>query len=183
MPAVGGRWLEGGDLPRLDAGRLIPEIWDNGEVTASFDRSSRDSDTGGGESASGSGDSASDSWILSMLFWLSPLTESGLSPATLFEGPRDKDEDVWVDGLTEPFIVPAIEGRGALGGGPIEVRFVGGSMDFRAVVGAVVVPGVDLPEELDEPSCLVGDLFGDLDQSACTEQSYKNSPKSTCPQP
>lgn len=63
-------------------------------------------------------------------------------------------------------MVPAIEGRGALGGGPIEVRFEGGSMDFRAVVGAVVVPGVDLPEEVDEPGCLVGDLSGDLDRSA-----------------
>lgn len=62
--------------------------------------------------------------------------------------------------------MPAIEGRGALGGRPIEVRFVGGSIDFRAVVGAVVVPGADLPEDVDEPSCLVGDLFGDLDQSA-----------------
>ena len=102
-----------------------------------------------------------------MLCWLSPLTDSGLSLApgrigTLFEGPRDKDVDVWVDGLNEPFMVPAIEGRGAIGGGPIEVRFVGGSMDLRAVVRAVVVPGVDLPEELDEPSCLVGDLFGDF---------------------
>ena len=63
-------------------------------------------------------------------------------------------------------MVPAIEGRGALGGGPIEGRFVGGSMDFRAVVAAVVVPGIDLPEEVDELSCLVGDLLGDLDQSA-----------------
>ena len=71
-----------------------------------------------------------------------------------------------MDGLVEPFMVPAIEGRGALGGGPIEVRFVGGSMDFRAVVEAAVVTEVDLPKELDEPSCLVGDLFGDLDQSA-----------------
>ena len=105
-----------------------------------------------------------------MLCWLSPLAESGVSLApgrieSLFEGPRDKDEDVWMVGLDEPFMVPAIEGRGALCGGPIEVRFVGGSMDFRAVVGAAVVPGVDLPEELDEPGCLVGDLFGDLDQS------------------
>lgn len=57
-------------------------------------------------------------------------------------------------------MVPAIEGRGALGGGPIEVRFVGGSMDFRAVVGAVVGSRVI------EVSCLVGDLFGDLNQSA-----------------
>lgn len=62
-------------------------------------------------------------------------------------------------------MVPAIEDRGALGGGPITFLFVGGSMDFRAVAGAVVVPDVDLPEEVDEPACLVGDLFGDLDQS------------------
>ena len=57
-----------------------------------------------------------------------------------------------------------MEGREALGGGPIDVRFVGGSMDFRAVFGAVV-PDVDLPEMVDGPSCLVGDLVGDLDQS------------------
>ena len=30
----------------------------------------------------------------------------------------------------------------------------------------MVVPGVDLPEEVEEATCLVGDLFGDLDQSA-----------------
>ena len=172
MPALGGRgFVEGGDLPRLDAGRLIPEAWDKGEMTAPFDRSSRDSDTGCGESAFGSGDSVGDSWILSILCWLSPLTE--LSPSlragrieSLFAGPRDEDEDVWLDGLAEPFMVSAIEGRGALGGGPIGVRFVGGSIDFRSLVGAVVVPGADLPEEVDEPSCLVGDLFGDLDQLA-----------------
>lgn len=34
-------------------------------------------------------------------------------------------------------------------------------MDFRTVVGTVVIPGVDLPEEVEEPICLVGDLFGD----------------------
>lgn len=38
-------------------------------------------------------------------------------------------------------------------------------MDFRDVVGAVVPPEIDLPE-VDEPSCFVGDLFGDFDQSA-----------------
>ena len=59
-----------------------------------------------------------------------------------------------------------MEGRDALGGGPIEVRLVGGSVDFRAVVGVVVVPGVDLLEILDEAGCLVGDLFGDLSKSA-----------------
>lgn len=48
-------------------------------------------------------------------------------------------------------------------------------MDFRAVFGAVVVPGIDLPEEVDEPSCLVGDLLGDLDQSACIH-SHRVSP-------
>ena len=62
-------------------------------------------------------------------------------------------------------MVLTIEGRETLGVGPIEVRFAGGSMDFRAVVGVVVVPDVGLPEMVDEPSCLVGDLFGDLEQS------------------
>lgn len=59
-----------------------------------------------------------------------------------------------------------MEGRGALGGGPIDVRLIGGSIDFRAVVGAFMVPGVDLLEMLDEASCLVGDLFGDFSKSA-----------------
>ena len=59
-------------------------------------------------------------------------------------------------------MVLAIEGRDALGAGPIEARFVGESIDFRAVVGAVVFPEIDLLEEVDETSCLVGDLFGDL---------------------
>ena len=121
---------------------------------------------GGGGSASGSGDSAGVSWILVILFWLSSLTEVGLSSAAgriegLFESLRDNDEDAWEDDFAEPFIVPAIEGRGALGGGPIEVRFVGGSIDLRVVFGAVLVPGVDLLERVDELSCLVGDLFGD----------------------
>ena len=62
-------------------------------------------------------------------------------------------------------MVLAIEGREALGVGPIEVRFAGGSIEFRAVVGVVVVPDEGLPDMVDEPSCLVGDLFGDLDQS------------------
>lgn len=106
-----------------------------------------------------------------MLCWLSPLTE--LRPScvaggigSLSKGPRDNDEDVWLAGLAEPFIVPAMEVRGALGGSPIEVRFVGGSIDFRAVVGPVVTPILDLAESVDGPSCLVGDLFGDLDLSA-----------------
>ncbi len=55
-----------------------------------------------------------------------------------------------------------MEGRGVLCVGPIEGRFVGESIDFRAVVGAVLVPRVDLPDTVDEPSCLVGDLVGDL---------------------
>lgn len=46
-------------------------------------------------------------------------------------------------------------------------------MDFRAVVGAVVAPGVDLLEE-EEPSCLVGDLFGDLNQSAQTFEAIRS---------
>ena len=187
MPAVGGRWLvKGGDLPQLEAGRLRPEAWDDGEMTASFDRSSRDSDTGGGESASKSGDSAGDSWILSMLCWLSPLTEPSPSLAagrieSLLEGPRDKDEDIWPDGLTEPFIVPTIGGRDTLGAGSIEARFVGGSIDFRAVVGGVVFPELDLLEEVDETSCLVGDFFGDLNQSVQTQKARGFSQRALAP--
>lgn len=60
-------------------------------------------------------------------------------------------------------MVPAIEGRGAFGGGPIDVRLIGGSIDFWPAAGAVLFPGVDLLERVDELSCLVGDLFGDLD--------------------
>ena len=62
--------------------------------------------------------------------------------------------------------MPAIEGREVLGGGPIEVRFVGGSIDFRDEFKAVPIPGVDLPARVEEAICLVGDLFGDLDRLA-----------------
>ena len=100
-----------------------------------------------------------------MLCWLSPLTELSRSCAAgrtegLLEGPRDS-EDAWVEGFAEPFMVYAIEGREALGGGTIEVRFVGGSMDFRDVVAAALVPGVDPLERVDDPICLVGDFCGD----------------------
>lgn len=77
------------------------------------------------------------------------------------EGPPDKDEEVWLEGLAVPFIVPAIDGRDALRGGPMDMRFEGGSMDFRTVVRGIVGPGVALPDEVFEPSCLVGDLIGD----------------------
>ena len=70
---------------------------------------------------------------------------------------------VWLGGLAEPFIVPAMDGRDALAGGPVNVRlgFEGGSMDFRVVVDGVPAL-VELPDEADEPSCLVGDLIGDF---------------------
>lgn len=45
----------------------------------------------------------------------------------------------------------------------MEVRlvFAGGKMDFR--LDAEGVPAlVELPDEADEPSCLVGDLLGDF---------------------
>lgn len=54
-------------------------------------------------------------------------------------------------------------------------------MNFRAVFGAVVVPGIDLPEEVDEPSCLVGDLLGDLDQSACIHKVIESLHKALAP--
>ena len=59
-----------------------------------------------------------------------------------------------------------MESREAFGGGTIEVRFVGGSIDFRDVVGAALVAGVDPLERVDEPICLVGDFWGDWDQLA-----------------
>lgn len=55
-------------------------------------------------------------------------------------------------------------------------------MDFRAVVGAFVIPGVDLPEEVDEPSCLVGDFSGDLGRSAKKKKDLRNLSKTTYPQ-
>lgn len=115
--------------------------------------------------------------MLFILFWLSPLTEVGVSCAAgriegLVESLRDNDEDVWVEGFAEPFMVPAIEGRGALGGGPIEVRLVGESIDLRVIFGAVLVPGVDWLERVDELCCFVGDLFGDWNsQLECTKQN------------
>lgn len=142
-------------------------------MTAPFDGSSCDSDGGRGDRASGSGDFEGDSWTLSMLRWLSPLTEPTLSIVaprveSRSEGALDNDEDVWLDGLVEPFMVPAIDGRGPLGGGPIEGLFVGESKDFRAVSGAVVVSGAELLESADEAGCLVGDLVGDyISQLEC----------------
>ncbi len=67
--------------------------------------------------------------------------------------------------LAEPFIVPAMDGSGAL-----EVGNVGGAMESRldllpAVDGLGVLGGeVDwevLPDEPVELSCFVGDLLGD----------------------
>lgn len=75
----------------------------------------------------------------------------------------------------------AIEGRDALGAGPIDARFVGEMIDFRAVVGAVVFPEIDLLEELDETSCLVGDLFGDLNQSVQTQKARGFSQRALAP--
>ena len=74
-------------------------------------------------------------------------------------------------------MVPVIEGRETLSGGPIEVRFVGESIDFRDVAGAVLVPRVDLLERVDEPDSLVGDLFGDLNWSAQVHKAIEISEK------
>ena len=105
-----------------------------------------------------------------MLCWLSPLTELSRSCVAgrtegLLEGPRDS-EDVWVESFADPFMVAAIEGREAFGGETIDVRFVGGSIDFRDVVGAALVAGVDPLERVDELICLVGDFWGDWGQLA-----------------
>ena len=57
----------------------------------------------------------------------------------------------------------AIDGREVRAGGPIELRlgFAGGIMDFRPDADGVPAL-VELPDEADEPSCLVGDLLGDF---------------------
>ena len=56
-----------------------------------------------------------------------------------------------------------MDGREVLAGGPIDVRLdlEGGSMELRVVVDGVPAL-VALPDEADDPSCLVGDLLGDL---------------------
>lgn len=76
-----------------------------------------------------------------------------------------------LEGLAVPLIVPAIEGREALEGGAIDVRgpLEGGNIDFRAVLDGVFAR-VELLDEAVEPSCLVGDLLGDFEQSACIPQ-------------
>lgn len=79
------------------------------------------------------------------------------------EGPRDREEaGVWLDGLTEPFIALAMDGRDTFAGGPIDVRLglEGVSIDFRVVEEGVPAL-VELFDEADDPSCLVGDLLGD----------------------
>ena len=74
----------------------------------------------------------------------------------------------WLFDLAEPFMVTAIEGRAAPllaveggGGGPIDVRLLeeGGTIDLR-VDGVPVREGVEEPEEMADPSCLVGDRLG-----------------------
>lgn len=71
------------------------------------------------------------------------------------------------EGLAEPFIVPAIEGREGRDDGAIDGRgpFVGGNMDFPVAPDGVLVL-VELPEETLEPSSFVGDLLGDYSLSA-----------------
>ena len=76
--------------------------------------------------------------------------------------PRSKVEE-WLDeSFADPFIVPAREGRGARGGGAIDVRapLAGGKIDFLEDPKGVFVL-VELPEEAVELSCFVGDLLGD----------------------
>ena len=84
-------------------------------------------------------------------------------------GPRDIAE-FWLVDFDNPFIVPIIEGRGALelegsgDGGAMDIRFglEGGSRDFRPVLEGV--PFLEeVPDDAVEPSCLVGDLLGDFD--------------------
>ena len=57
----------------------------------------------------------------------------------------------------------AIDGREVRAGGPMEVRlvFAGGNIDFRPDADGVPAL-VELLDEADEPSCLVGDLLGDF---------------------
>ena len=79
------------------------------------------------------------------------------------------------DDLADPFIVPLIEGREVLGGGAIEVRgpFNGGTVDFLLAPAGVLVL-VELPEEVVELSCFVGDLLGDWQASAIWCPSFHN---------
>lgn len=72
-----------------------------------------------------------------------------------------------LEGLAEPFIVAAMEGRECRVGGAMDGRelFEGGSIDFLAAPEGVFIL-VELPEETVEPSCFVGDLLGDYAQSA-----------------
>ncbi len=85
----------------------------------------------------------------------------------MFKPGHDKVEEVLLEGLAEPLIVPPMEGREGLGGGAMDVwgPFEGGSMNFLAVPDGVLVL-VELPEEVVEPSCFVGDLLGDCEPSA-----------------
>lgn len=122
----------------------------------------------GGERAADSESSAGESMPLLSPCWLSPLIDAILSVAaglteSRFEGSLDREEaEVWLGGLADPFIAPAMEGLEVLEGGAIEVRelFAGGRIDLRALLVGVPVL-VELPEDAVEPSCLVGDLLGD----------------------
>lgn len=60
-------------------------------------------------------------------------------------------------------MVLAIDGREVRAGGAMDVRlvFAGGKMDFRPDADGVPAL-VELLDEADEPSCLVGDLLGDF---------------------
>lgn len=80
-------------------------------------------------------------------------------------GARDPGTDPLLEVRVAPFIVPAMDGLGALGAGK-----AGAAIESRLVL----LPGADalgvlegvadretLPDEPLEPSCFVGDLLGD----------------------
>ena len=112
-----------------------------------------------------------DSCPLLALALLSPLVEPmvSLAPGRIdrrLAGPLDIDEP-WLEGLAEPFMVPAIDGRGTFllvvdggGGGAIDMRLpdVGGTIDLR-VEGVFIREGVEEAGEAMGSGRFVGDLL------------------------
>ena len=85
----------------------------------------------------------------------------GITPAD----PRDPGAELLIEGRTAPFIVPMIEGRGALlediGGGAMDILLgLPATAEDLADEEEMLMPEV-FTEELRELSCLVGDLLGD----------------------
>ncbi len=77
-------------------------------------------------------------------------------------------EDVWLEALAKPFVVPAMDCRDVLGfeekvGGPMDVRgALVAVVDVLFAVGGAILRDVELLDEVLDPSCFVGDLLGDF---------------------